>query len=100
MTDIQWLYYFWTLTEKYTQDFTSKDNKKGVNYNIKFEFMWGMQTMRVTEETFKILEENKSYALPVWTSTNKNIDFTSLFVKSKKWVIYEIQENGDFVAIN
>ena len=97
---INGLNYIWDNLEKYTQEYTTADNKQWTNYVLKFTFMWWYQTIRTSKEVYEKLEEWKSYILPVWTTTSKNIDFVKIFVKSKQSKIYELNDDGSISEVS
>ena len=97
---INGLNYIWDNLEKYTQEYTTADNKQWTNYVLKFTFMWWYQTIRTSKEVYEKLEEWKSYILPVWTTTSKNIDFVNIFVKSKQSKIYELNDDGSISEVS
>lgn len=106
LNTINWLHFIWELTQKFTKDYTSTKGN-WTNYNLKFEFLGWYEIVRVPLNVYNTLKEWFKYILPVWTSTSKNIDFVSLFVRSKKWTIYtiewevvEIPESGKLPLVN
>jgi len=91
--NLQWLFYIWTITSKYIKTYEKSDKSEWQNFNLKFEFMGWYEIIRTTKNVFETLEENKTYILPVGTSTKKELDFVNIFIKSKSEKIYEIDSD-------
>ena len=100
LEDLQGLYYFGRLSKKDERTYKNKDWKEAVNYSIVFEFMGWKHNIWSNKEINSILEEGKTYALPVGTFTKKELDFSNLFILTKdNKPIYNVV-NWDLICIN
>lgn len=93
VSKLNWLYYVGCLTSKYKKEYDKQDWTKWINYNLKFDYMWGSNTITCKEDVYDFLQEWLFYILKVWAFTSKNIDFSKIVVVQKNSEIYEVLDN-------
>lgn len=93
LTKLNWLYYIGCLSKKFEKEYDKKDWTKWINYNLKFDFMWGTQTLTCNKEFYEIFNEGIYYIIKVWAFTSEKLNFSKIVVLQKWAEVYEISWN-------
>lgn len=86
---LNWLFIIWTLSKKFTQDYTDKEWNKKEAYRLKFDYMGWTYQVNCDDVVYTKLEPWMIYIVEVWVFTTEKLSFSSLSTnKNKK--IYEV----------
>ncbi len=93
LSKLNWLYYIGCLTSKFVKEYTKKDWTSWKEYKLKFDYLWGTQTLWCKEQFFDYFNEWLFYIIKVWAFTRKDLDFNNINLIQKNPEIYEILDN-------